>query len=438
VDIFEALRWLDGHLDHESGTVGIAAGRIEGLSLAPMAELVAVLGDPQDAVPTVHVTGTNGKGSVAEMITALVRASGLSVGTYTSPHESRLNERIRRDGEPIDDRQLAEVLSGVAAVEPLLAHTPTWFELVTAAAFRWFAELPVDLAVVEVGLLGRYDATNVVTADVAVVTTVGGDHTDFAPGWEVAVATEKAGIVTPGRPVVLGDVPVSLHEVFVAEGGLPVVRFGEEFGVAASRPAVGGRVVDLWGTRGGHDEVVLRVHGEHQAVNAAVAVATVEELFDRLLDDEVVAAAFESVALPGRLEVVAHQPLVVLDGAHNPDALAAMAGALDEEFSVVGSRRLVLGVLAGRDPAATVAAIGPARPDLVVCTAPDGDRSLPPDLLAREVDRAGWAAEVVADPTDAVQGVLAASAEEDVVVVCGSFRILRAAREAVARRMGSD
>ena len=428
VNITEALDWLDAHLDHESSSLGVAAGAIDGLSLDTVAALMAVLGDPQRAVPVIHITGTNGKGSVAAMVGALLMANGLVVGTFTSPHLDRLNERICRDGIPIDDDDLAEGLSGIAAVEPLLAHRPTWFEIMTAAAFRWFADAPVEVAVVEVGLLGRYDATNVAEADVAVVTGIGGDHTDFAPGWEVQVASEKAGIVTPGRPVVLGPIDEELHAVFAAEGAEPVLRFGHEFGVAGVRLAVGGRMLDLFGPHGPHHEVLVPLHGAHQADNAAVAVAAVEAFFERPLDDDVVAGAFAGLVIPGRLEVVGHQPLVVLDGAHNPDALRAMAESLDEDFAVVGSRIVVLGMLAGRDADAAAEAIAVGRPDLVICTTVAGDRGLAAPLLAAACSRAGLAAEPIAEPATAVQRALATAAEEDLVVVCGSFHLLAEAR----------
>ena len=207
-----------------------------------MRELMALSGDPQLAVPVIHITGTNGKGAVAEMVSALVRAHGLVVGTYTSPHQERLNERICRDGEPIPDAELAEVLSSLAVIEPLLAERPSWFEVMTAAALRWFAEAPVDVAVVEVGLLGRYDATNVVDAQVAVVTSIGGDHTDFAPGWERAVAGEKAGIITPASTAVLGRVADDLVELFAAEGPARLVRHGVDFDVDEDRLALGGHL----------------------------------------------------------------------------------------------------------------------------------------------------------------------------------------------------
>ncbi|MBS1838267.1 MAG: bifunctional folylpolyglutamate synthase/dihydrofolate synthase, partial [Actinobacteria bacterium] len=245
--IVESLAWLDGHLDHESMSTGVAAGRVDGLDLGSMVELCGLIGDPQADVPAIHVTGTNGKGSVTAMVVGLLQAHGLSVGSYTSPHLERVNERLRRDGEPIDDQTLSEVLDGLRAVESLMDTHPTWFELLTAAAFRWFAEAPVDASVIEVGLLGRYDATNVVDGRVAVVTGVAGDHTDFAPGWELAVAGEKAGIIAAESTAVLGRMAPELREVFHAEGPAATVAEDVDFEVLSTRPAIGGRMVDVAG-----------------------------------------------------------------------------------------------------------------------------------------------------------------------------------------------
>jgi dihydrofolate synthase/folylpolyglutamate synthase len=434
VNIVEALAWLDARLDHETSTPGIAAGRIEGLSLASMRELMALLGDPQDAVPAIHITGTNGKGSVAAMITSLLRAHGLSVGTYTSPHLERLNERLSRDGVPIGDEDLAEVLSGVAAVEPLCQVQPSWFEVMTAAAFRWFAEAPVDVAVVEVGLLGRYDATNVVDARVAVITSIGGDHTDFAPGWEVAVASEKAGIIGSDSVAVLGRIDPALVAVFEAEGPAELVRLGVEVEVEADQVAVGGHLVDLQGRHATYSEVFLPLRGAHQVDNAMVAVAAVEAFFDRALPEDVVREGLAAASVPGRFEVVGHHPLVVLDGAHNPDALGGLAATLDAEFSPVGSRVVVLGQLAGRDPDAAAAAIAQLRPDLVLCTSLDGDRGVSAEVLAAACSRVGLAHESISDPQAAVARALSLVAEEDTVVVTGSFRLLAPARRALERR----
>lgn len=431
--IVESLAWLDSHLDHESSSVGIAAGRVEGLDLAAMSELVGLLGDPQHDVPAIHVTGTNGKGSVTAMIVGLLQAHGLSVGSYTSPHLERINERIRRDGEPIDDPTLSEVLDGIRSIEPLLSRRPTWFELVTAAGLRWFAEAPVDVSVVEVGLLGRFDATNVVDGRVAVVTGIGGDHTDFAPGWELAVAGEKAGIVAPGATAVLGRMTPELRDVFLAEGPAELHAEGVDFEVLSSRPAIGGRTIEVAGVHGRYDELFLPLHGEVQAHNAAVAIAAVESFFDRELEDDLVRDGLALVRLEGRAEVVGHQPLVLLDGAHNPDAVRALAVTLDDEFAAVGSRIVVLGLLDGRDPDAVIDSVQSLRPDLVVCTTADpDDRGLPASGLGAACDRVGLANEVVSAPAEAVALALARAQEEDLVVVTGSFRLLAPARRVVA------
>lgn len=431
--IVDSLAWLDSHLDHESSSVGIAAGRVEGLDLAAMVDLMAMLGDPQADVPAIQVTGTNGKGSVTAMIVGLLTAHGLSVGSYTSPHLERINERLRRDGEPIDDQTLSEVLDGLRVVEPLLSSRPTWFELLTSAAFRWFAEAPVDVSVVEVGLLGRFDATNVVDSQVAVVTAVGGDHTDFAPGWELAVAGEKAGIIGPDATAVLGSMEPELRAVFAAEGPASLVAEDVDFELLSSRAAIGGRLIDVAGVHQRYDEVFLPLHGPVQGHNAAVAIAAVESFFDRALDPDLVRDGLALVRLEGRVEVLSHQPLVIVDGAHNPDALEALGATLDDEFSTVGSRLVVLGTLAGRDPDRTVEALRALRPDLVVCTTADpDDRSLPAEALGAACERAALGFQVVADPVEAVARTLGQAEEEDLVVVTGSFRLVGPARTAVA------
>ncbi len=436
-DLGESLAWLDSHLDHESSSIGVAAGRIEGLALDSITELMGLLGDPQREVPIVHITGTNGKGSVAAMVTSLLQAHGLSVGTFTSPHLERINERMTRDGDPIADEDLAEVLDGLRAVEQLMSVRPSWFELVTAAAFRWFAEAPVDVAVVEVGLLGRFDATNVGDAQVAVVTGVGGDHTDFSPGWELAVAGEKAGIITPASIAVLGRMEPDLRAVFSAEGPASLVAEDVDFELLSDRVAIGGRSLEIGGVHERYDEVFLPLHGSFQGHNAAVAVAAVEAFFDRALEPDLVRDGLAMVRLQGRCEVVARQPLVILDAAHNPDALRALGETVDEEFVTAGSRIVVLGMLAGRDPDAAARAVDEIRPDLVICTTADAaDRGLPAAELAAACDAAGLVAEAHADPVDAVARALQLAQEEDLVVITGSFRLIGPARAAVTVLLG--
>lgn len=398
-----------------------------------MRELMGLLGDPQLDIRVVHITGTNGKGTVAAAVSALIAAHGLTVGTFTSPHHSVINERISRNGELISDEELAEAIAGVAAVEQLMHSTPTWFEAITAAALRWFAEAPVDVAVIEVGLLGRYDATNVVDADVAVITSIGGDHTDFAPGWEQAVAGEKAGIIGAGSIAVLGPMDDELVAVFEAEGPAAVERFGVDFDVVQDAVAVGGHLADFRGLFANYGEVFVPLHGAHQVVNVSLAIAATEALFGRELPLDAVAEAVAQLAdrAKGRIEVVAHFPLVVLDGSHNPDAIAALVETVDSEFSPVGSRIVVFGQLQGRDPGAALVEIAALRPDLVLCTTVDGSRGTPAAELARVCDAQGLPNEVVVDPEAAVRRALAVAAEEDLVIVAGSFRLVDPARRAV-------
>jgi dihydrofolate synthase/folylpolyglutamate synthase len=395
-----------------------------------MRNLCHVLGDPQHAQPTVHITGTNGKGSVARMATALIGAHDLTVGTFTSPDLESINERLARNGEPISDAQLAAVLSDLAALEPLLDHTPSRFELLVGAALRWFSDEAVQAAVVEVGLLGRWDATNVIDAEVAVLTNVGLDHTDGVGDWRRRVAEEKAGIVKEGSTFVLGETDPALADIFAATPARTIWKRGVDFDCTSSALAVGGRTLDLRTPGGSYDDVFLPLHGEHQALNAAVALTAVEAFFDRPLDADVVAEAFASVRNPGRFEVLGHEPLVVLDGAHNPDGASAAARTLAEEFTIVGDRRLVVGLLRGRDPHDLLQRLGAASAAEVVCCAPDWPRAVPPDELAGVVRAVGGRPTVADSVADALRQALASSGPDDAVLVAGSLYTVGAARAA--------
>lgn len=400
-----------------------------------MREMCAVLGDPQHDQPTVHITGTNGKGSVARMVTALLGAHDLPIGTYTSPHLEVLNERISRNGEPIADGVLAAVLTDLAGIETLLDHTPSYFELLTAAAFRWFSDEAVAAAVVEVGLLGRWDATNVADGLVAVLTNIGHDHTDGVGDWRQRIAEEKAGIVKPGSTFVLGERDAALEPIFQATPAREIWRRDDDFGCAASRLAVGGRMIDLRTPGGSYDDLFLALHGEHQGENAAVALAAAEAFFDRPLDVGLVAEAFAGVRNPGRFEVVARDPLLVLDGAHNPDGARAAAATLDEGFAVSGVRRLVVGTLEGRDPRELLTALGAADGAEVVCCAPDWSRALPAEELAAGVRAIGGTARVVPEVGEALESALGEASASDAILVTGSLYTVGAAR-AACRKLG--
>jgi dihydrofolate synthase / folylpolyglutamate synthase len=428
VNYREALAWLDRHINLEAN-----AGRPQGASLQRMRDIARVLGDPQEAYPAIHLTGTNGKGSVARMASTLLATTGLKVGTYTSPHLERINERIAVDLTPVTDDELAAAFTSVAAIESLIDGPPSHFEILTAAAFAHFADVAIDAAVLEVGLLGRYDCTNIVDADVAVLTRVAADHTDGTEGWREAIASEKAGIVKPNSTFVLGEADPELRPIFEAAGAATMWVRGEDFEVVSNRLAVGGRLVDLRTPGGRYDELFLPVHGAHQADNAVCALAAVEAFFDRPLEADLVTEAFATVTIPGRLEAVAHSPSVLLDCAHNPDGASSLAAALAESFTVAGSRYLVFGTLAQQDPAEMLAALDVSSFDLVVVCTPDSPRGRPAAEVALVVEGAGVAVEVVPDPVQAVARAVSLADEEDLVVVAGSIYVVGAVRAEYSR-----
>lgn len=419
----DALAWLDQHRNREA-----TAGRIDDLTLAPIEALLGVLGDPHLAYPTIHVTGTNGKGSVARMVTSLLRAHGLGVGTTTSPHLQRVNERICIDGEPISDEGFAQVIGEIAAVAPMAGAELSWFELTTAAALSWFATQAVDVAVVEVGLLGRYDATNVVRSPVAVVTNIGFDHTDGEGDWRAAIAWEKAGIVKDDSFLVLGETDPALRSIFTDAAGEHLWVLDEDLGVAAQRPAIGGQVLDLRTPAGEIDDVFLPAFGDHQGTNAALALAATEAFFGRPCDPDVAREGFAAVELPGCLEVVRRHPLVVLDSAHNPPGAAAASHAFTEDFAVDGRRFLVVGLLEGRDPTAVLQALSGGGIDgVIVCRAPS-PRAADPEVVADAAGALGLAVEVVPEVERAVTRALAVAEDPDAILVAGSLTVVGAAR----------
>jgi dihydrofolate synthase / folylpolyglutamate synthase len=355
-------------------------------------DLMDVLGSPQRAYPAIHLTGTNGKTSTARMIDALLRAHGLHTGRYTSPHLETVRERISLDGEPVSEERLVDTYREVAPLAELIdarnTEPLTYFDMTTAMAYAAFADAPVDIAVVEVGLGGEEDATNVIDAGVCVLTPIGLDHTEWLGDTIEDIAWAKAGIIHKGATVVTAlQTEEAMRPILerCAEMGATLAREGNEFGVVERTQAVGGQLLTLQGLGGVYDEIFLPLFGAHQAQNAATALAAVEAFLGagkgKQLEVELVREGFAQVDSPGRLERVRSAPTILLDGAHNPHGMAATVAALEEEFSF---RHLVavVAVLGDKDVSGLLDLLEPVAARIVV-TQNSSPRSMAVDELAQ-------------------------------------------------------
>lgn len=413
--------------------------------------LLDLLGSPQRAYPSIHLTGTNGKTSTARMIDSLLRAFGLRTGRYTSPHLETVRERISLDGEPVDEQRFVATYREVAPLAQLVdqrsAEPLTYFDLTTALAFATFADAPVDVAVVEVGLGGAEDSTNVLQAGVTVLTPIGLDHTEWLGDTISDIALHKAGIIHKGATVIsAGQEEAAARPVLerCAEVGATIAREGAEFGVLRRAVAVGGQVLTLQGLGGQYEELFVPLHGAHQAQNAAVALAAVEAFLGagarRQLDVETVREGFAAVSSPGRLERVRTAPTVLLDGAHNPQGMAATVTALQEEFAF-SKLVAVLGVLGDKDAASLLDLLEPVVDQLVVTRNSSPRAMLTRELATLAVDVFGPDRVVVAEQMpDAIEAAVAL-AEQDVpgelagigVLVTGSVVTVADARRLLKR-----
>jgi folylpolyglutamate synthase/dihydropteroate synthase len=420
-------------------------------SLDRIADLVSLLGDPQRSYPIVHITGTNGKTSTARMTQTLLRARGLRTGLFTSPHLVSIRERICIDGEPLSAERFVEVYR---EIEPYLdlvdSRQPvqlSFFEVLTGMAFAAFADAPVDVAVIEVGMGGTWDNTNVADGAVAVITPISIDHAQWLGDTVAAIAADKAGIIKPGAVAVIGRQPVEAASELLRRAGqvgASVAREGIEFGVLARELAVGGQRVSIKGLLGEYHDLFLPLFGEHQAGNAACALAAVEAFSGAQgspgamaddepaeaaaarhqhggtvpLDADLVAGAFAMMASPGRLEIVRRSPLVLIDSSHNPGGMAATAAALREAFGPA-EVIAVLAVSADKDVAGILDELEPAAA-AVVATRNSSDRSMEPQELA-ELARAVFGPDRVhvADRLDDAIEIAVGLADEAAALIGG-------------------
>jgi dihydrofolate synthase/folylpolyglutamate synthase len=351
-------------------------------SLDRIRAFTELLGEPQRSFRVIHLTGTNGKTSTSRMIERLLRALDLRTGRFTSPHLERMSERISIDGEQLTDEEFVRAFNDVAAYTHLVDedqdHPLSFFETMVGMAYAAFADAPVDVAVIEVGMGGSWDATNVADADVAVVLPIAVDHAKYLGDNVAAIAQEKSGILKEGSYAVLAEQTPDVAAVLLersVEVGATVAREGMEFGVISRVPAVGGQMLSLQGLHGRYDDIFLPLYGAHQAQNAAVALAAVEAFGNgEPLDAEIVRAAFAEVTSPGRLEIIRRSPSIVLDAAHNPHGAEATAEALEDSFSfspLIG----VMGVMGDKDADGVLAAFEPHFHHLI-CTQNSTSRSM--------------------------------------------------------------
>lgn len=397
-------------------------------SLDRIALLMDLLGEPQRSFAAIHITGTNGKTSVARMIDALLRELGLRVGRYTSPHLQDVRERISLGGEPIGEEAFLaaydDVLPYVTMVEERLGLPMSFFEVVTGMAYAAFADAPVDVAVVEVGLGGAWDATNVIDAEVACFTPIAVDHAHLLGDDVQDIATEKSGIIKPDGFVVSAEQQAVVADVLArrsAEVGATIAREGVEFGVRSQDLAVGGQMLGVQGLAAFYDEVFVPLHGQYQGANAAVALAAVEAFVGRgskELDADAVGAAFASVRTPGRLEVLRRSPTVLVDASHNPAGMQATVAALEESFSF---RRLigVVGIMREKDVMGVLEALEPVL-DAIVVTRNNSQRSMPPQELGELAEEVFGADRVTVAPRlDDALDTAVGLAEQDTQTVGG-------------------
>lgn len=362
-------------------------------SLTRIASVVELLGDPQRTYPVIHVTGTNGKTTTSRVIESLLRQFGLRTGLFTSPHLLDARERICFDGQPISPARFARTWQDIKPYVEFVDSRSladggialSFFEVMTAMAFASFADAPVDVAIIEVGMGGAWDATNVADGSVCVITPIGLDHTEYLGETVEEIATEKSGIIKPGCQAILAEQGLAVAEILLARcaiEGASVSREGIEFSVESRDVAIGGQMLTIQGLHGRYEDVFVPLFGDHQAQNASVGLAAVEAFLatDVPLDAETVREGFLMVSSPGRLEIVRRSPTVIVDAAHNPHGARALATAVEESFdfeSLVG----VVGILGEKDAQGVLLALESVL-DHIVVTTPASPRAMRAEDLA--------------------------------------------------------
>ncbi|NNN02703.1 MAG: bifunctional folylpolyglutamate synthase/dihydrofolate synthase [Acidimicrobiaceae bacterium] len=426
----DALRWLETHTDYE----WVNHVRREIPTLEPVRRVLELFADPHRDYPVIHLTGTNGKGTTSTLTSALALAAGLRVGTFTSPDLHSVNERIAVNGESIDDEALADLLARLCDAERVSEIVLTRFELLTVAALLHFSDEGVDLAVIEVGVGGTWDSTNVVDGVVNVLTNVDLDHTAILGPTISAIAEDKVGIFRPEATIVLATqnaIVVEIAEARARELGATLWRLGRDFEVEENDLALGGRLITVRTPYSRYEDLLVSLHGSHQGVNAATALVAFEAFLGRSLGEELVAPVFAGASMPGRLEVLSHRPTLVVDGAHNPAGVRRLVETLESAFLVEGDRRCVLGMLGGREVDDMVEPLVASGFVEFFCAPPRSPRAMSGADVAAAIRRAGGVARDFSSVALALSHARELSGDEDLVVAAGSLYLVAEVREAV-------
>lgn len=375
----QAISYVDKH---------IGLSREPGLER--MRDLLDLMGRPHEGYPVIHIAGTNGKTSTSRLATLILVAHGLTTGTYISPHLQAIEERLSVNGRVSTSEEFALAISDVAPFADLREDAGdipnTYFELTTAAAFAFFADQAVNAAVIEVGLGGRLDATNVVDAEVCVVTSIGKDHTEFLGEDLASIAAEKLAIAGPSSILVTGPLPEeALDEANkrARELGIHHRRFDRDYGIETYERGVGGWLVSIKGAEATYEEIFLPLHGRYQLTNLVVAVAACEALVGQRLDTEALRDATAVATAPGRMEALASSPFVMVDGAHNADGVRTLVESLQEEYPTT-KWHVLLGVMGEKNVDLMIELLGPVAKSIVT-TAVDSERAMPALRLAEKV-----------------------------------------------------
>jgi len=451
LSVGDALSYLDSHVNLEAIEKG-RAGRASEPTLERINAILDTLSRPDSNYPILQITGTNGKGSTTKIASSVLLELGLNVGTYTSPHLETLNERIVVNDKPVTDEELAYLLSLLNYLETFLLSSgkleipPTWFELMTAAAFIFFSDQAVDAAVIEVGMGGRYDATSACDASVSVLTNIDLDHVEILGPTKRDIALEKVGIVKPGSIFLQGERDPVLAELLkekaLEQGASEVLVRGVDFDYNSAEVAHGGRLLNLYTPFSNYENLFIPLHGRHQGDNAAIAIAAAEQLIGHPIDQDLLESALQQVQVVGRLEIVGRSPLVLLDGAHNEAGMSVLSEAIEEDFPAFENVIVIMGVLRGREPKKMLEALNLRKifdkkispkgdsPNitLAACT-PPSLRALPGHYVKEAGEELGIHSFDAGDVPAAVEWARDSIDENGLILITGSLYVVGIARQ---------